>query len=210
MKKVIQTLGLSLCVMILMMGTTNAQQGFRHQSIDPGVINKQISDTKSEWIQRFLVDDIIDYGFANYKEANNAVAGQAIELYDMYTTKDGITNIVSNGEFYIPLLIDGEARVFLKMANHEGKYQIVAHGEMTLAQDAASYIRQHTSGSNVRLIWIQNLNHNADFIATVSNLTEDSDMVCTPIFTAQRAGFSQPIAFSTLLEMISSMPVYLD
>jgi hypothetical protein len=87
------------------------------------------------------------------------------------------------------------------VAFFEGRYQVVAAGEMNLAKDASAYIMDHLS-SRKNLIWLKQLNHQADFIAV-----GESEPVFHPLFTAETVNVTEPMNYSSLEKYFQSLPL---
>ena len=209
MKRSAMTLGMGLLVLVLIAGKAQAQLDLHRDVAGLTAVEKEFSLIKSEWYKLILPDEINDYGFMSVEEAQQAEAGPFIELYSMHVDREGKTQYSRTHEYLVPMMVNGQARVFVKMAFFEKKYQMVSVGETTLAMDASEIIQQAASASG-RLIWIQHLNFSADFIATVSDEMPGKDLTLIPIFTARRAGIDSAMPVSRVIELLSSTPYSID
>ena len=196
-----------------MLGTINlalAQNRFRPDLGSIEEVQKVVLSSRDSWQQLFPADELPDYGFRDKIEKDRAVPGKPIEVFAMYRTFEGVIETQPTGEFLVPLLLDGKPRVFLTVAFFENRYQVVAVGEMNLAQEAAAYISQGNSSRGKQLIWLRNLNHSADFIADSNSSLADENLQFVPLSTAKRAAFNEPIAYTELVNRIGKMVVQFD
>ena len=198
-----------LCLLCLSV-QVQAQNRFRSEKGQLEEVRKVVNDSRSFWLHMFPAAELPDYGFRDEKEKTQAVPGQPIEVYNMYRSFNGATEVQPAGEFLVPLLINGKPRVFLTVAFFEGRFQVVSVGEMNLAQEATPYVSRANETKGSQLVWLRNLNHSADFIADAANLVNDASLVFSPLSTAQRASFQQPIVYSELETRISKMLVQFD
>lgn len=197
-----------LCMFTLSHAATG-QNRFRPERGQAEEIKNVVESSRGFWLHLFPANELPDYGFKNQEEKAKALAGKPIEVFNMYKDFDGKIQSQPAGEFLVPLLIEGKTRVFLTVAFFENKWQVVAAGEKNLAQEAAPFIsRAGKSGS--QLVWLRNLNHSADFIADAGAAVTESALEFTPLSTAQRATFKQPIAYRELEARIGKMLVQFD
>ena len=209
MRKMFTLAGACLLCVLGTFNSAQAQNRFRPDNSRLEEVQKVVLNSRATWQELFPAEELPDYGFQNQQEQKLAVPGKPIEVYAMYRTFEGKIETQPNGEFLVPLLIDGKPRVFLTVAFFENRYQVVAVGEMNLAQEATAYISQANS-SKKQLIWLRNLNHSADFIADASASLTDDKLQFVPLSTAQRASFTEPIAYNELVTRIGKMIVQFD
>jgi hypothetical protein len=157
---------------------------------------------KESWMYMFPADDLPSYGFNNADELNQAKAGNPIEVFNMYRDNEGNPGMEKSEEFIVPIIYNNEVRAFITVAFFEGKYQVVAAGDMNLAKDASSIIMQ--SDASTKLIWLKHLNYSADFIATSD---ASGNMLFHPLFTAKRTSVNRAASYNTLKDYFQTLPL---
>jgi hypothetical protein len=197
-----------LCMLGMSVGV-QAQNRFRPEPTQLDAVVQTVDASREIWLQMFPAEELPDYGFRDLVEKTRAIPGNPIEVFNMYRDFDGKIQSQPAGEYLVPLLVDGQARVFLTVAFFENKWQVVAVGEKNLAREAAAYISQAAKTNN-HLVWLRNLNHSADFIADASVATTEANTRFMPLSTAERASFRQPLAYNELALRISKMIVQFD
>ena len=207
-----KTLTLFWACMLCMFGLTNfatAQNRFRPEKGALDQVQKAVESSRASWLNMFPAGELPEFGFKDQQEKALAIPGKPIEVFNMFRGFDGTIQAQPAGEFLVPLLVDGRTRVFLTVAYFENKWQVVAAGEMNLAQEAAPYISRAGKAGRP-LVWLRNLNHSADFIADAGAAATDAALEFTPLSTAARASFKSPIAYRELEARIGKMPVQFD
>src|SRR5688572_21261071 len=209
MRKKLTLVWACLLCMLGLSGALQAQNRFRPEPTQLDEVMKTVDASRATWLHMFPAEELPDYGFKDQEEKARAIPGNAIEVFNMYRDFDGKIQSQPAGEFLVPLLVNGQSRVFLTVAFFQNKWQVVAVGEMNLAQEAAPYISQ-AAKTNSSLVWLRNLNHSADFIADASTAATEANLQFMPLSTAGRASFKQPLAYSELATRISKMIVQFD
>jgi hypothetical protein len=209
MRKIFTLVGAGLLCLFGTLHSASAQNRFRPDNGRLEEVQKVVLSSRDAWQELFPANELPDYGFRDQQEKKMAVPGKPIEVYAMYRTFEGKIETQPTGEFLVPLLIDGRPRVFLTVAFFENRYQVVAVGEMNLAQEATAYLSQPGSDKKQH-IWLRNLNHAADFIADANSSLTDASLHFMPLSTARRASFREPIAYPELVNRIGKMIVQFD
>lgn len=209
MRKIFTLVGAALLCLLLTAQATQAQNRFRPDNRSLEEVQKVVQNSRAEWQALFPAEELPDYGFRNQQEKALAQPGKPMEVFAMYRTFEGRIETQPTGEFLVPLLLDGKPRVFLTVAFFENRYQVVAVGEMNLAQEAAAYLSP-AGNAKKQFIWLRNLNHAADFIADASSSLTDDQLQFAPLSTAQRAAFTEPLAYQELVARIGKMIVQFD
>ncbi|MFC5270897.1 hypothetical protein [Adhaeribacter terreus] len=196
-----------LCILGISVAA-QAQNRFQPEPAQLEEVQQVVRNSRTVWQNMFPAEELPDYGFRNAAEMNQALPGKPIEVYAMYRDFNGVIQAHPSGEFLVPLLLDGKPRVFLTVAHFENRWQVVAVGEMHLAQETAPYLSRAKETS--RFVWLKNLNHSADFIAEANPALSEARIEFAPLSTAQRALFQQPLAYRELETRISKMIVQFD
>lgn len=161
---------------------------------------KKIAASNDNWMYLFPDDDLQSFGFNNTNELKQAKAGNPIEVFHMYRDYDGNPGVVKPGEFMVPIIYNNEVRAFVTIAFFEGKYQVVSGGEMGLAKDVSTLIMKQRE-ANAKLVWLKQLNYQADFIA------ESTNMIFQPLFTAKRAMVFDAASYTALQDYFQTLPL---
>jgi hypothetical protein len=209
MRKKLTLVWACLLCMLGLSGTLQAQNRFRPEPAQLAEVMQTVNASRATWQNMFPAEELPDYGFKDQQEKARAVPGNAIEVYNMYRDFDGKIQAQPSGEFLVPLLVDGQSRVFLTVAFFENKWQVVAVGEMNLAKEVSNHISLAAKTNNP-LVWLRNLNHSADFIADANSAATEANLQFKPLSTAERASFKQPLAYRELEARISKMIVQFD
>ena len=209
MRKKITLWVCTLC-MLGLSGALQAQNRFLPERSQLDEVNKAVKASRDSWLNMFPANELPDYGFRDQREKSSSVPGKPIEVFAMYRDSDGKIKSQPTGEFLVPLLIDGKSRTFLTVAYFENKWQVVAVGEMNLAQEAAPFISRAGKEGSDNLIWLKNINHAADFIASAGTALSDDQLQFMPLSTAQRASFKEPLSYRQLEARVNKMLVQFD
>lgn len=209
MRKIFTLAGVCLLCILFAANSLQAQNRFRPEQTRLDEIQKTVETSREAWQQIFPSEELPDYGFRNQQEMQSATPGKPIEVFAMFRNFEGKIETQPTGEFLVPLLVDGKPRVFLTVAFFENKYQVVSVGEMNLAKETSAYLGEATQGKT-QLVWLRNLNHNADFIADANSSFMEGNLQFIPLSTAQRATFTAPLAYVELVSRISKMVVQFD
>lgn len=193
-------LGLCIACIILLPSLSMAQNNLR-LSDDFDKVQQAVQQNES-WMYLFPDDDLPSFGFNNSNELKMSHAGDPIEVFYMYRDYDGNPGITNPDEFLVPVIYNNEVRAFVTVALFEGKFQVVSAGEMTLAKDASSIIMQQRA-SRTKLVWLKQLNYQADFIATASG----SNNLFYPLFTAKRTFVNEPATYNSLENYFQTLPL---
>jgi hypothetical protein len=196
-----------LCILGISV-VAQAQNRFRPEPAQLEEVQQVVKNSRAAWLSMFPADELPDYGFRNATEMQQALPGKPIEVYAMYRDFNGTIQAHPSGEFLVPLMLDGKPRVFLTVAHFENRWQVVAVGEMNLAQETTPYLSR--AKETTRFVWLKNLNHSADFIAEANPTISETTLQFAPLSTAQRASFQQPLAYRELEARISKMIVQFD
>lgn len=194
-------LGLCMACILLLPSITVAQNNFRLSDDYDKV--QQATQSSESWLYLFPEDDLASFGFNSPGELMSAKAGNPVEVFYMFRDLDGNPGMTKSDEFLVPIIYNNEVRAFVTVAYFEGKYQVVSAGEMNLAKDASSTImKQHAS--RTKLVWLKQLNYQADFIASGN---ASGNLMFQPLFTAKRAFVYEEATFNSLESYFQTLPL---
>lgn len=130
------------------------------------------------------------YGFKNREEFKSATLGSPILVYTFSENffNEGELNVneslVSTGEWRVPVVVNGEFRAFLTVANYEGKWKVVDFGAAVLAKELGGFEKGNPDDNKVLLRCYQK---KCDFLV----LGDDSKSVFEgniyPLYSAKKS-----------------------